>query len=191
MNHKIAGFALVAALAAGAFLSTEAAAQQQDQRLSPLDSVKATVEGAEIHVQYGRPSQRDPDTGEDRQVFGGLVPFGQVWRTGANEATHIRTTRDLRIGDTRVPAGHYTLYTVPGEESWTLIVNEQTGQWGTQYDEGRDLARIPMRVESLESEVDTFTIDVASDVEGHDGALVMKWEAMKAWAGLDVIEGQE
>jgi len=191
MNRKIAGFALVAALGAAAFLSTEATAQQQDQRVSPLDSVKATVEGAEIHVQYGRPSQRDPDTGEDRQIFGGLVPFGQVWRTGANEATHIRTTRDFRIGDSRVPAGHYTLYTVPGEDSWTLIVNEQTGQWGTEYDEGRDLARIPMQVESLESEVDTFTIDVASDVEDHDGALVMKWEATRAWAGLDVIEGEE
>lgn len=192
MKRHIAHLVVAAALAAGTLLAVGTAeAQQQDQRLSPLDSVKATVEGAQIHVQYGRPSQRDPDTGEDREIFGGLVSYGQVWRTGANEATHLRTTADLRIGDTRIPAGHYTLYTIPRPDSWTLIVNEQTGQWGTRYDESRDLARIPLQVESLESDVDTFTIDVTSDAGDHDGALVMEWETTRARAPFDVLEQEE
>ena len=77
--------------------------------------------------------------------MGGLVPYGQVWRTGANAATTLVTPRDLRIGDTPVPAGTYTLYTLPGESEWQLIINRQTGQWGTEYDQAQDLARIPMQ----------------------------------------------
>lgn len=176
--------AAAAALLAAALSLTApdaATAQEDGARLSPLDSVKATIQGAEIDVQYGRPSMRG------RTIFGKLVPYGQVWRTGANEATHFRTSADLRIGDTRVPAGHYTLYTLPEKDAWTLVVNEQTGQWGTEYHPDRDVARIPLNVETLESAVDTFTMKVRSGRE-HDGRLILEWENTRGWAGIDVLQ---
>ena len=82
----------------------------------------------------------------DRKIFGGLVPYGQVWRTGANSATSLKTDVDLTIGGAPVPAGSYTLYTIPTETGWKLIINKQTGQWGTDYDEKQDLARVDMKV---------------------------------------------
>ncbi len=135
-------------------------ARTEPPRLSPLDSVSAVLGQARIEVRYGRPSMRG------RRIFGRLVPWGEIWRTGANEATHLRTTADLRLGETRLPAGHYTLWTVPTRDGWTLIVNEQTGQWGTQYDPQRDVARLSMRTERLRRPVETFTIGV----EGTEGA---------------------
>ena len=81
-----------------------------------------------------------------RKIFGGLVPYDQVWRTGANAATSLKTDVDLTIGGANVPAGSYTLYTLPGMNSWKLIINKQTGQWGTEYSEGQDLARVDMKV---------------------------------------------
>lgn len=183
MNRRAPLTAVPAAalLTAATLLATpaDATAQEQAARLSPLDSVQATIQGAEIDIQYGRPSMRG------REIFGGLVPHDEVWRTGANEATHFRTSADLVIGGTEVPSGHYTLYTVPGAEEWTLIVNEQTGQWGTEYNRDRDFARIPLNVETLESPVDTFTMKVEPGDE-HDGVLSLEWENTRAWAGIDV-----
>jgi hypothetical protein len=145
-------------------------AGQQMGTLSPRDSVTATVGGATVNVAYGRPAMRG------RRVMGQVVPFGQVWRTGANEATAFRTDRDVMIGGTRVPAGSYTLWTIPGPETWTLIVNRQTGQWGTVYDPAQDLARIPVTA-SLESgpPVELLTMRILPD--GAGGTLVIAWEA--------------
>lgn len=183
-------------LTAAAFLaclaiSAEVEAQEPQERLSPLDSTTAVVQGAEIEVQYGRPSIRD------RTIFGGLVPWDEVWRTGANEATHLRTSADLRVGDVEIPAGHYTLYTIPRQDGWTLVVNQQTGQWGTEYDAERDLARIEMRVEELRRPVETFTIhlDSAEEAEGTlpadaDGVLRLEWETTRAWVGFEVLTEQ-
>ena len=82
----------------------------------------------------------------DRKIFGELVPYGQVWRTGANAATSLKTDVDLTIGGASVPAGSYTLYSIPEEKKWKLIINKETGQWGTKYDEKQDLARVDMKV---------------------------------------------
>jgi hypothetical protein len=138
--------------------------------LSPRDSIVGTVGGANVSVSYGRPTMRG------RRIMGEVVPFGQVWRTGANEATAFRTDRDLVIGGTRVPAGSYTLWTVPGPEEWTLIINRQTGQWGTVYDPAQDLARIPVAA-SLESgpPVEQLTMRILPD--GAGGMMVIAWEA--------------
>lgn len=155
--------------------------EAQEQRASPLDSVQAVVAGAEIAVQYGRPSMRE------RKIYGGLVPFDAVWRTGANEATHLRTSADLKIGDAAIPAGHYTLYTLPGEEGWTLIVNKQTGQWGTQYDAEQDLVRLPMMLEKLEEPLEMFTI-VVEETEG-GGVLALDWATTRAYVMFEVVEG--
>jgi hypothetical protein len=136
--------------------------------LSPRDSVVAAVGGANLSVAYGRPARRG------RQIAGGVVPWDQVWRTGANNATAFRTDRDLMFGGTRVPAGSYTLYSLPRRDGWLLIVNRQTGQWGTEYHPEQDLARIPMQVRTTTGEpVEQFTLRVQPDGQG--GALVLSW----------------
>jgi hypothetical protein len=137
----------------------------QQAPASPRDTAEMTLAGQRIYVDYGRPYMRG------RTIMGGLVPYGQVWRTGANAATTFVTPRDVRIGETLVPAGTYTLYTLPGEREWQLIVNRQTGQWGTQYDQAQDLARIPMRVERTAAPVEQFTIQLVPGT-----GLVMEWE---------------
>ena len=112
---------------------------------------------------------------DGREIFGGLVPYGKVWRTGANEATTLTTAVDLNIGGTKVPAGKYTLWTLPSADTWKLVINKQTGQWGTNYDETQDLARIDMQKKDLSAPVEQFTISF--DKKGQDTAdLVMQWE---------------
>ncbi len=147
-------------------------AAQGRPQASPRDTVRASIGGAQILVDYGRPSKRG------RVIFGELVPWGQVWRTGANQATHLRTDRDLAFGTTVVPAGTYTLYTIPRQDGWTLLVNAQTGQWGTTHDPARDLYRIAMRVGALAQAVEQFTIVVAP--EGRGGVLRLQWDATEA-----------
>jgi hypothetical protein len=145
---------------------------------SPRDTAEMTYAEQRVYVDYGRPSMRG------RTIFGGLVPYGQVWRTGANEATTFVTPRDARIGGTLVPAGTYTLYTLPGQGEWQLIVNRQTGQWGTEYDQGQDLARIPMRVERTAAPVEQFTIQL---VAGSPASLVMEWENTRASVPVEFV----
>ncbi|HEX7241168.1 MAG TPA: DUF2911 domain-containing protein, partial [Longimicrobiaceae bacterium] len=145
---------------------------------SPRDSVQARVGAATLSVNYGRPYLRG------RRAFGGMAPWGQVWRTGANQATHFRTDRDLVVGGTPVPAGAYTLWTIPAESGWQLVVNKQTGQWGTMYDAAQDLARIPMRTERVAAPVEQFTISVEPGGEG--GVLAMAWENTRAFVPFTV-----
>ncbi|HEX2093982.1 MAG TPA: DUF2911 domain-containing protein [Longimicrobiaceae bacterium] len=141
-------------------------------QVSPRDSVRARVADATVAVNYGRPFRRG------RAIFGSVVPWGQVWRTGANQATHFRTDRDLIIGSTLVPAGTYTLWTLPSPTGWQLIVNRQTGQWGTAYDASHDLARIPMQAERVLETVEQFTITVEPRDGG--GVLALAWENTRA-----------
>jgi hypothetical protein len=147
--------------------------------LSPRDTARATIAGADVSVDYGRPAARG------RVVFGGIVPWGEVWRTGANEATQLVTSRPLEIGGTHVPAGSYTLWTVPREDGWTLIINRRTGQWGTVYDAEHDLARIPMQVTQLAEPVERFTILIQP--EGPGGALRLRWADVQASVPFRVV----
>lgn len=135
---------------------------------SPRDTARASLAGHAVMVDYGRPYKRG------RTIMGGLVPYGQVWRTGANAATTLVTARDISISGTRVPAGTYTLYTLPGEHDWQLIINRQTGQWGTEYKQEQDLARIPLRIERTAAPVEQFTIQLQPSGSALD--LVMEWE---------------
>jgi len=113
-----------------------------------------------------------------RAIFGALVPYGAVWRTGANAATQLSTDRDLDLGGARVPAGTYTLWTIPGPSGWTLIVNAQTGQWGTEYHADRDVVRIPMRVTTVRGRLERFTISIVPGRRG--GVLRMAWDRTRA-----------
>jgi hypothetical protein len=138
---------------------------------SPLDTVEASIAGASLRVIYSRPAKRG------RRIWGGLVPYGEVWRTGANAATAFSTDRDLEISGVVVPAGDYTLYSIYTPESARLIINRQTGQWGTVYDAERDLARVEMTGETLPEPVERFTIVIEPTEDG--GMLSLAWDTTR------------
>jgi hypothetical protein len=167
-------------LITGVVLATIISAGSVDaQRASPHETVTATVDGAKISVTYGRPYLKG------RKVGVQLAPYGQVWRTGADEATTLVTDKALMFGNTHVEPGTYTLYTLPGEKSWQLIINRQTGQWGTEYNQKRDLARIPMTVGKTQAPVEQLTIQVADTPAG--GELQLSWENTRATAAFSVM----
>ena len=141
--------------------------------LSPADSVITSVGQAAIAVRYSRPAMRG------RAIFGVVVPWDRVWRTGANSATLFETSADLLIGGTTVPAGKYSLYSIPSRSGWTLIINRNTGQWGTEYDAQHDLARVAMEVTPLAQAVEQFTIAVERE-GAQTGALSLAWERTRA-----------
>ena len=147
----------------------------QQKKASPRETVNASVDGAKISIAYGRPYTKDPKTGEPRKIWGGLVPFGKVWRTGADEATLLTTDKALEIGGTTIPAGTYSLFTIPEENGAKLIINKQTGQWGTRYDEQQDLARVDLKKNTASKPADQFTIAVAQN-DGKGGELKLTWE---------------
>lgn len=148
------------------------AGEGQQRVASPRDTAEATVGGARVMVDYGRPSKRG------REIYGNLVPTNRVWRTGANAATTLVTAAPLRVGSTTIPAGTYTLYSLWTGSAWNLIVNKQTGQWGTAYDQKQDLARIPMQVKSVSSPVEQFTIAVEPSGQ-NGGVLSMAWDTKR------------
>ncbi len=141
--------------------------------LSPPDLVKATVRGVALAVHYSRPSARG------RVIFGGVVPWDRVWRTGANEATVLETSADLVFAGTSVPAGRYSLWTVPSPTGWKLLLNRNTGQWGTDYDARYDFARLDLTVEPLAQPVEQFTIAIVP--QGTGGVLQLAWATTRAW----------
>jgi hypothetical protein len=157
-----------------AFLSTGYA--QDKKPISPHETVNAAIDGADIKIAYGRPYTKDPKTGEMRKIWGGLVPYGKVWRTGANEATLLTTSKALDFGGTTLPAGTYSLFSQPEENGTAkLIINKQTGQWGTKYDEKQDFARVDMKKSELSAPVDQFTMSVDKNSSG-GGVISLKWE---------------
>ncbi len=136
--------------------------------LSPRDTARATIGGAEVSVDYSRPSRRG------RDIFGALEPFNKVWRTGANAATQFTTPVDLVIAGAPVPAGKYTLWTLPTPTGWKVIINKQTGQWGTEYHADQDLVRVDAKVETLAAPVEQFTI--AFEPAAAPTAITFTWD---------------
>ncbi len=142
----------------------------QDRKiLSPRDSVFLSVDTGVVTVNYSRPSMRG------RRILGELVPYDRVWRTGANQATHLRTTLDITMGGVPVPRGTYTLWSLPSRTGWKIILNKQTGQWGTQYDERQDLARFDASVATLPVAVETLTVSLEATGKA-SGILKLVWE---------------
>ena len=156
-----------------------ASAQAQPARVSPPDVAGAVIDGARTTIYYSRPYSKDPKTGAPRKIWGGLVPFGQVWRMGANEATLLVNQQPLSAGGAEgatLPAGAYTLFLLPQEDgSAKLIINSQIGQWGSQYDEKQDIGRVDLVRETLDKPVDQFTISIVKNDAG-GGILRMAWE---------------
>ncbi len=152
------------------------AAAQQDKAKRPSPPASASckfADGKTIKTDYSSPRAKG------RQIFGGVVPYGQVWRTGANESTTFVTTANLTVGDKDVPAGSYTIFTVPAADKWTLVISKKTGEWGTDYPgESNDLARVEMNVSKTSAPVEDFTI--AYDQQGGGCVLRLSWENTQA-----------
>ncbi|HZD94369.1 MAG TPA: DUF2911 domain-containing protein [Candidatus Sulfotelmatobacter sp.] len=170
MKQKYLAFGVpLVVLVLAAFALAQQPAQDKSNRPSPPGMAEVTLKGKKITIDYSRPYLKGRKVGQD------LAPYGKVWRTGANEATTFTTEVDLNIAGTKVPAGKYTLYTLPSEGTWKLIINKQTGQWGTKYDQEQDLARIDMQKSSLPQAVEQFTISFEKKSE-NTANLNLDWE---------------
>ncbi|MDB4911731.1 MAG: hypothetical protein JWO39_2554 [Gemmatimonadetes bacterium] len=136
---------------------------------SPNLIAKGTIAGQPVVATYGSPRRRG------RTILGAVVPYGNVWRTGANEATVLIFDKDMTIGGTPVPAGAYSLWTIPKADGTVqLIINRQHGQWGTDYDPAQDLVRMPMKSSTAPAPQESFAIDISGS--GNDGELRMSWD---------------
>ncbi|MBK1880269.1 DUF2911 domain-containing protein [Pelagicoccus mobilis] len=168
------------AAAALSFLAASASAQLRTPAASPFSSVEQKVGLTDVSIEYSRPSMKG------REVFGGLVPFGAVWRTGANQPTKLTFSEDVVLGGKDVPAGTYALYTIPGEDEWTMIVYKSTELWGSfGYDQTNDQARFTVKPQQLSKEVETFTIGI--DGLRNDSATVyLDWEKTRVAFSLEV-----
>jgi hypothetical protein len=171
------------ALVAGCIVSGALFAQRS-RYTSPEAHSSASIGGAKITVDYYAPSAHG------RRIMGGLVPYGQVWCTGANIATSITSDADLQLGSSgnglRLPKGSYSIWTIPGEKDWTLIINRETGQFHLNYDSSRDFGRMKMNVRKLDSPVETFRIDVRPE-SGNKGLLALSWETTEAYVPITVL----
>lgn len=158
----------------GLWVGSRVQGQDKSSRPSPPAKAECKLSGGRtIAVDYSSPRMKG------RKIFGELVPFAKVWRAGANEATTLVTSDDTSIGGNAVPAGKYTLFAIPNSDKWTLVISKKTGEWGTAYPgEKEDLARIEMKVSSLPSAVENFTI--AFDQSGSGCVLRMEWETTRA-----------
>ena len=178
-HPRISSFRTLAALASVALLavaSTALTAQmgaapgQPPKTLpSPPATASVTVAGGTIAIRNNTPQLRG------RKIMGGLVPYGKVWRTGANPATTLITSVPLKFGALLVPAGTHTIYSLPSEDAWQLIINNQTGQWGLTYNQSMDLGRVPMLAKPMSAPQEgmslSFENTTATSTELH-----MRWE---------------
>jgi hypothetical protein len=135
---------------------------------SPAATANVTLNGKAVTIKYNSPRLKGRTIGSD------IVPYGQVWRTGANPATTLITATNLKIGTLDVPAGTYTIFTLPSASQWLLIINKQTGQWGTEYNEAQDLGRTPMTSKTLPASQENMSISF-ENTKGGSTELHVKW----------------
>jgi hypothetical protein len=150
---------------------------------SPHETFSKVFASNRITIIYGRPYTKDWRTGEVRKIWGTLVPFDQVWRTGADEATLVITQKPIKMGDVVIPAGAFSLYTLPASDgSCKLIINKQIGQWGLEYHEDQDLGRVDLKKDDLQTPADQFTMALDRDPDSTQkgaGILSLEWENVK------------
>ena len=163
-------------IACSVLLTTACFAQMGEMKSEPAKSLpspaaKASVQlnGKSVTIDYNAPSLRG------RKMIGGHDPYGKVWRTGANPATTLKTATNLKIGTLDVPAGTYTIYSLPNAEKWLLIINKQTGQWGTEYEQKQDLGRTPLTSKTLSSPQEVMSISF-ENTSGASSELHIKWD---------------
>jgi hypothetical protein len=149
------------------------------RQLSVRDTMRAQIGNAMFTVDYGRPLLRG------RKLLGDVIPYDRVWRTGANAATQFTTSAPIKLAGMQVPAGTYTLWTVPHTGGVDLIVNRQSGQWGTEYNASRNLFIARMKTEALSAPVEAFTIFIVSGDKQH-GTLIIEWDSFRWTAPVEV-----
>ena len=138
-------------------------------QLSPPAETSVKIDGKTIRIDYSAPSMRG------RKIFGGLEPYGRVWRAGANAATALHTDANLDIGGLSVPKGDYTLFVYLGPKQWQLVVSKATGEWGLDYQPGQDLGRAKMEMSKPPKPVETYKMTLSS-LGGDKGKLRLEWE---------------
>jgi Protein of unknown function (DUF2911) len=138
---------------------------------SPAATASYDQDGVKIGVSYSQPAKKG------RTIFGTLLPYNKVWRTGANDATIFEVNRDVQVAGQALKAGKYSLWTIPDQTEWTIIFNAQTGQWGTQYDEKQDVLRVKVPAGATESPQEMFDISLAKGGEGIQ--MVLAWDVVK------------
>jgi hypothetical protein len=148
------------------------------REMSPRDTVRSSIGNASITIDYGRPLARG------RVLLGNVIPYDRVWRTGANAATQFTTSAAIKLAGIQLAAGTYTLWTVPHQNGVDLIVNGQSGQWGTEYNRSRDVGKAPMQSTALSTPVDQFTISVAANDARH-GTLTLEWGTFRWTAPIE------
>jgi hypothetical protein len=174
MKRAVLAVAIAATAAAGTTLSAQKITPVHPGKAgSPHVRMEQTVDGANISVEYGRPSLKGRVPGKDVDPFD-----GKEWRTGADEATTLKTDKPLKFGTLAVPAGTYTLYTIPTGGTWQLIVSKKTGQWGIPYPQGEDLGRVPMTLGKAPAAAEMLTISVDDTATG--GTLHVDWGGTRA-----------
>jgi Protein of unknown function (DUF2911) len=177
------------------FVALGGAQENKSSRPSPPATTALTLNGKKITIDYSSPKIRDPKTGQPRKIFGDLVPYGKVWRTGANEPTTLKTEANLEVNGTAVPAGGYSLFTIPEPDKWTLIISKKTSDKGMPYPgENEDLARVGMTVEHPSQTADSLTITLLPPVPSQlttlgvggpvPARLCIQWENTKACVPL-------
>jgi hypothetical protein len=155
---------------------------RQGRRVSPHESVSASVDGSDLTITYGRPSMRG------RTIFGALVPYGRVWCPGADEATTLESTRTLRVGDLTVPPGSHTIWVLPTHEMWTLIISKEPNGFHTNYNSTADLGRITFEKRALDTPVEQLTFAIKKNDAGPGGSIIMTWETTEASVPFTVMQ---
>lgn len=144
------------------------AQEDKSKRASPPATAMNDIDGLQIKIDYSQPSVKD------RVIWGELVPYDKIWRTGANEATTIEFSRDVKVNGENVAAGRYSLFTIPGEKGWTVILNSEADQWGSyKYNEEKDVMRFSVKPEATEEKVEQLTFEVDDE-----GTVSMMWDEL-------------
>lgn len=164
MNKIVKIILIVVAVLAVAFFALRTYTKSK----SPAETAKFDQNGLSVQVDYCRPYKKG------REIFGKLEPYGKVWRTGANEATIFDVKQDVKIGDKALKAGKYSLWTIPNVDKWTIVLNSETGQWGTMYDEKKDVLRVDVPAGKTAETVEQLTIDFATAEGGSD--MNIRWD---------------
>ena len=160
----------------------------QRQRTSPHETISAVIDGSRVTITYGRPYTTKPGTTEVRKIWGGLVPYGQPWRMGADEATTLITQKPIEIGGKTVPAGAYVLYMMPNETGASqLVFSTGLGGWGIPVDTKHDLCQVDLTKDALDKPVDQFTLAVSKNTAG-GGVLKLSWESTEFSAPFTVAK---
>tara|TARA_R110001592_G_scaffold136036_2_gene352771 strand:+ start:592 stop:1131 length:540 start_codon:yes stop_codon:yes gene_type:complete len=179
MKKKLSTAVLILAVIVGGIVGVQQYQLYQTKKYSPAEIASYNNNAINIEVTYSRPFKKD------REIFGKLVPYGKWWRTGANEATTIRLSRDVSFSGKTLKAGFYSLVTFPGETEWEIVFNNQIHDWGTDYTPEDDALRVSAKVEELPEVVEQFTIDFSE--ESGSPVLIMAWDKTKVSTPFKVL----